>query len=98
MNIKGLSKAELLTELYNAIPAHTQGILKGISLSIPIGLAEEAIAFRLKTKRPLYFGHFEGKDLHIDLSGDDLDTSGYNAFHGKEAAERVIFHLRRQSA
>lgn len=98
MNIKGLSKATLLCELYNAIPAEEHGILKNIPLTIPISLAEEALLMCDQAKRRYVFGHFEGKNLYIDLTDDDLDTSRYNAIHGTEAAEKVIFGLRRQSA
>lgn len=85
MKLLGLNKAEVLVALYNRAKTHGLGILNtDPNYVMNIEKATEL----LQTQQ--YFDYLNGKVLKINLSGDDIDTWGYNRDNGQNAAEEVL--------
>jgi hypothetical protein len=85
MNIKGISKAKILAALYNA--SRPQGM--GFFQSKP-GDMSESEAQKILDDGHTYFDYLFGRVMKIDLSGNELDTWGYDRDNGRGAAEDAI--------
>ena len=91
VNIKGLSKAKVLAELYNN--------------SIPLGfgwfqydsakMTEEEAAKLLEENPYGYFDYLKGRVMKVDLTSDDeFDPRLYDRDNGEGAAQAVINSIR----
>lgn len=85
MDIKGISKAKILAALYNASRPQGMGFLQARN-----GDMSEAEAQKLLDAGHTYFDYLHGRVMKIDLSGDELDTWGYDRDNGQGAAEDAI--------
>lgn len=50
-----------------------------------------------KCDPPLFFDRLQGRMMNIDLTSDEVDTTGYNEINGKDAAEKIIQTLREKN-
>lgn len=85
MNIKGVSKAKVLLELYNNARPLGLGCLQYDS-----ELMTEEEAQKLLESGQTYFDYVKGRVMKIDLSTDELETDLYNRDNGIGRAEEVI--------
>lgn len=86
--LAGLNKADVLAALYNASKPQGMGFMHYDPKPM---MQEEAEAL---LKRFTRFDYLKGRVMKVDLSGDELDTSGYDRDNGQGAAERAITELR----
>jgi hypothetical protein len=91
-NIKGLNKVTLLKRLFKAAKQKPYEELLNITQTLSRKKAEEVIT------RKIYIEDLNGKFLNIDLSGDTVDTWGYNKVNGegKHLAEKIINQMREE--
>lgn len=87
MNITGLDKAMVLAALYNRAQPQGMGFLQYDPTPRTPADAEPYVS-------QAYFDYVKGRVMKIDLSHDDVGTSGYNRDNGDGAAEEVIATLR----
>lgn len=85
MNITGLNKATVLAALYNRAQPQGMGFLQ----YDPAPWTEVEAQAYIDTYG-LDFDYVKGRVMKIDLSEDDVYTSGYNRDNGAGAAEEVI--------
>ena len=89
MNIKGMSKAKILTELFNGASPIGMGAFHKMVHDMNEGNAEQIIE-----RGQVYFDYLHGRPLKIDLSGDELDTYLYNRDNGEGKAEEIIGKIK----
>lgn len=87
-NIKDLDKAELLAKLYN--DAQHIG-LDADHRYMTLEDAQEVI-----DEAGLSFDTLGGRAIHMDLSGDEIDTTLYNQMNGHAAAESAVETVRQR--
>ena len=85
INLEGLDRAEILAALYNASKPQGLGVLHYDPSPMTRDEAEELLKVRT------YFDYLKGRVMKIDLSGNELDTWGYDRDNGQGAAEKAIF-------
>ena len=91
VSIAGLNKAEVLAALYNRAQPQGMGFLH---FDPRPWTKEDAEAYISDTGNRLYFDYVKGRVVKCDLSGDDLDTWGFDRDNGTGAAQEVIENLR----
>ena len=90
MNISGISKGVVLSALYNASHPLGMGFLHFKPQDMAVEEADKII-YEMKQKGfRLYFDYLHGRVMKVDISGDELGTSGYDRDNGQGAAERAI--------
>lgn len=104
INISGIDKAELLAALYNNSRPIGMGFLQARA-----GIMTREIALEIMQKgddhkrmfpdihastSTLRFDYLYGRPLKCDLSGDEVETWGYNRDHGDNAFEKIVEGLR----
>ena len=89
VSLAGLNKADVLAALYNGSKPLGMGFLafKAADMS-------RAEVQRMLDGGQTYFDYVQGRVMKVDLSGDELNTWGYNRDNGVGAAERIIGKLR----
>ncbi|MEG2786428.1 MAG: hypothetical protein RR942_01315 [Romboutsia sp.] len=88
INIKGLSKAEVLKELYNNSRPQGLGFLNFIPQDMTIEEAREIL------EQQTYFDYLNGRIMKIDLSSDDsFEEWLYDRDNGVGSAKRVVDKL-----
>jgi hypothetical protein len=88
IDLTGLDKADVLAALYNAWRHQGMGFLQ----ARPGAMTRDEAAELLK--KQTYFDYLHGKVMKVDLSGDTLDTWGYDRDLGRGAAARALESLR----
>jgi hypothetical protein len=90
INIEGLSKAEVLKELYNNSIVQGFGFLQATGKDMTISEATDLL------KKQTYFDYLYGKVMKISLSSDvEFDEWLYDRDNGQGSAKRVVDKLRR---
>jgi hypothetical protein len=85
INIQNLNKADVLAVLYNASKHVGRSFLHPYNQD-PMTKQEAQILLSSKQS----FDNIKGHILKIDLSGSILDTTLYNFYNGKGAAEKAL--------
>jgi hypothetical protein len=102
IDISGLDKASVLKALYDNAQCLGMGILQFESGDMPIEEAHDIIAYGSGNSAGdyacdvgprLYFDYFKGRVMKVDLSGDTLNTWGYDRDNGEGAARRALSPL-----
>jgi len=88
ISLTGLDKADVLAALYNASKPLGMGFMQYDPNPMT---HEEAEQLLVQTTR---FDYLKGRVMQIDLSKDELNTSGYDRDNGQGAAARAIDELR----
>ena len=91
INIKGLDKAKVLAALYNN--SRVQGFWEfqpGDHKTKIMSYAEAQQHLASNT----YFDYLEGRVMKVDLSGDELNTWGFDRDNGEHAARNAIAEIR----
>ena len=86
--LAGLNKADVLAALYNASKPQGMGFMHYDPKPMTRDEAEGLL------KQTTYFDYLKGRVMKVDLSGDELDTWGYDHDNDQGAAERAIAELR----
>ena len=89
ISIKGLNKADVFAGLFNAAKLQGMATLEFKPIIMTRELAEKIL------EKWTRFEYFEGRDMKIDLSGDEFDGRLYNRENGPGIAEQVIDALRK---
>lgn len=89
MDISGLDKAAVLASLYNRAKPQGMGFMQYDSTPMTTEEAQQTL-----DSEQTYFDYLKGRVMKVDLSGDEVDTWGYNRDNGENAAEMVIVELR----
>lgn len=84
INLVGIDKAVVLAALYNASKPQGMGFLHYDPRPMSVEEAQELLG------EISYFDYLKGRVMKIDLSGDTLDTWGYDRDNGEGMAEKVI--------
>lgn len=84
INLEGMDKAIILAALYNASKPQGMGFLHYDPTPMSIEEAQKLL------KEETYFDYLKGRVMKIDLSGDTLNTRGYDRDNGDGAAEKAI--------
>jgi len=84
ISLHGLNKAKVLAALYNASKPQGLGVLHYTPQDMSL---EEAEWLLTQTN---YFDYIAGRVMKTDLSGDVLDTWGYDRDNGDGAAQRAL--------
>lgn len=87
--IVGLDKAEVFAALYNNARAQGLGFLHYNPKPMTAEIARQRFGDNFG-----YFDYVDGRVMKIDLSGDDVDTWGYDRDNGTGAVQRIIDTLR----
>lgn len=86
MNIKGVSKAKILSALYNNAKVQGMGFIHFVSGDMSTKEAQSML-----DSGQTYFDYVKGRVMKIDLSKEtELDTRLYNRDNGHNAAENII--------
>jgi hypothetical protein len=98
ISINGLDKAEVLAALYNNSRPLGLGILRYDPRPMTIQEARELITDSSQQDNgsfslPLYFDYIKGRVMKVNLSGNELDTWGYDRDNGEGAAQSAIDRL-----
>jgi len=83
LDIKGMDKAKILAELYNAANSIDIDIIKHDATTMSIEEAKELL------KKQKYFNVINGRILKVDLRSDILDTYLYDRNNGKGSGYKV---------
>lgn len=88
LDIKGIDKAKILAELYNAAkPSNTDGTnAEAKNMTV-----DEAAKLLKKQK---YFDTINGRIIQVDLRSDILDTYSYDRSNGEGEGYKVWKKLR----
>lgn len=102
MNIKGMNKAEVLAALYNASKQQGMGFLHTRGAR---GMTVEEAQAEIDDLPNQGWGHgqmewdyLHGRVMKVDITGDELDTWGFDRDNGQGAAERALQHLKGETA
>jgi len=87
INLEGLDKAAVLAALYNAAKPQGMGFLHYDPKPMSVEEAQELLPQG-------DFDYLKGRAMKVDLSGDQLDTWGYDRDNGEGAAQQAIDSLR----
>jgi hypothetical protein len=85
MDISGLDKGDVLSALYN----HA----RVVNRHADIGILFPAKARIVRSDRPGLISRLYGRNLMVDLSGDELDTAAYNRHNGPCSAESALIDV-----
>lgn len=99
ISIAGLSKALLLSELFNK--SHQQGmgyIDRSGAGYMTVDQADAIIRERVVNGEDLYFDYLKGRLLKVDITGDELTTWLYDRENGEGSASEVVKHVSMISA
>jgi hypothetical protein len=88
ISLVGLNKAAVLAALYNASKPQGMGFMRYNANPMTV---EEAQA--LLNGGQTYFDYHQGRVLKTDLSGDELETYGYDRDNGPGAAAAALAQL-----
>lgn len=88
MNIEGLNKAEVLAVLYNRSKPAGMGFMHYNPEPMTTEQAQEILDSGATS-----FDYLSGRVMKINLSGDEVDTWGFNRDNGEDAAENAIAEL-----
>lgn len=88
VSIKDLDKGAVLAALYNA--SRPQGM--GFVQFDPKPMTAEQGGVLIKRQRD--FDYLQGRVMKIEISGDEIDTWGYDRDNGEGAAAKAIASLR----
>jgi len=88
IDIKDLNKADVLAVLYNASKPQGMGFMQYDSTPMTSEQAQE-----LLDAGQTNFDYLQGRVMKIDLSGDQLNTWGYDRDNGQDAAQNAISAL-----
>lgn len=92
ISIAGIDKAAILKALYNASKQQGMGFMDSRgSNAMHIEQAEDIL--KQKGNR-LYFDYLFGRVMKVDLSGDTLETWGYDRDNGTGAAANALSNAR----
>ena len=104
MDISGLDKTAVLAALYNRAKPQGMGFLHYDPTPMTVEQAQQILGGGddatvefgdfVHDGNLLYFDYLKGRVMKVDLSGDEVDTWGYNRDNGENAAELVIVELR----
>lgn len=89
MDITGLDKAQVLAVLYNKAKVQDMGIYRFIKGDMEIKQAQ----FILDNGQ-YDFDYLYGRVMKIDLSGNEVNTCGYNLDNGENSAEKAVNSIR----
>lgn len=93
IDIKGIDKAKLLQGLFNNSRPQGLGFFAaGSNKEMSYGEAQNIVA-----RGELYFDYLQGRVMKIDISGDEMDSWGYDRDNGQGAAQKVVTALRNQN-
>lgn len=84
INLEGMDKAVVLAALYNASKPQGMGFMQYDPAPMTVEQARQLL------ERCTYFDYLKGRVMKIDLSGDVLETWGYDRDNGDGAAQRAI--------
>lgn len=84
ISLKGMNKAVVLAALYNASKPQGMGFLQYDPTPMTVEQARQLL------EQCTDFDYLKGRVMKIDLSGDTLNTWGYDRDNGEGAAERAI--------
>uniref|UniRef100_A0AAU8B7B7 Uncharacterized protein n=1 Tax=Dulem virus 39 TaxID=3145757 RepID=A0AAU8B7B7_9CAUD len=91
IDIKGLSKSEVLATLYNNSRPQGLGFLHFDPTDMTIEQAKDIL------KETTYFDYLKGRVMKVDLSSDEgFEEWLYDRDNGKGAAQRAVDALRRE--
>ena len=85
-----LNKAEIVAALYNASKPQGMRFIHYNPSNMSHQEAEQYVSWG-------YIDYLKGRIMKIDISGNVLDTWGYNRDNGEGAAERIISKLDGES-
>lgn len=94
IDIRGLSKADVLIALYNHAKPRGMGYLH----YTPTDMTPEQATELLDALPDSYFDYVGGRVLKVDLSGTSFNEALYDRDNGTGAAERALAPLRRAAA
>ena len=89
VDIKGLDKARVLKALYEHSHAQGLGGFRAVHVGIPT-----LEYFDGRLEQGTYFDYVGGRELTVDLSGDEFDERLYDRDCGKGAAQRAVDSIR----
>lgn len=89
VQIADLNKASVLAALYNGARAQGMGFIQ----YNPEPMTDEQ-AQDLIDRKIFSFDYLKGRVMKIDISGDEVETSGYDRDNGAGIAEKIIELLR----
>lgn len=84
LSLEGLNKAQVLVALYNASKPQGLGRLHYNPMPMTEDQAAELLA------QTTYFDYIAGRVMKTNLSGNVLDTWGYDRDNGDGAAKRAL--------
>src|SRR5690606_24301526 len=87
LDLTELDKAEVLAALYNASKPQGMGFLHFDSTPMSVDEARSLLPQG-------YFDYLKGRVMKVDLTGNTLNTWGYDRDNGEGAAEQIIDSLR----
>lgn len=91
ISLKGLDKAAVLAALYNASKPQGLGFLHYNPEPMTIEVARKILSVETN------FDYLCGRVIKVDLSGDTLDTWGFDRDNGESAAEKALKSLQETS-
>jgi hypothetical protein len=93
VNIKGLTKAEVLAALHNASHAQGMGFLHDIGRNITVKECEQELS-EVKPGERIYFDYFHGRVIKCNITGDEFSESLFDRDNFPGAAEKAIATIR----
>jgi hypothetical protein len=97
INIEGLDKREVLKALFDAAHSHAKGWRKYDRN--PMRLVSAGNILEKAQESHTIVATIAGRDLYVDLSGNEFDPTLYNQHNGEGAAENALAPLlTRQSS
>lgn len=95
IDIKGVSKAKILAALWNASKQQGMGFIhnrgaRGQHMTTEEAQAEIDSRLALSTRKEIYFDYLHGRVMKVNLTGDVLDTGGYDMDNGTHAAAHAL--------
>lgn len=87
-DIVGVDKASLFMALYNSADSHGYG--DTMTLERAKQVTEGYMDFCCWIDGELVFTTWDGRDLYVDLSGDEVDITEYDNYNGEGTAFKSI--------
>ena len=92
IDISGLPKAKLLVALFDS--AQPSRLLPTTMVKKDLSLRE---AQRVIDSGQKIISNLQGKVLNLNISGNKLDTNGYDREHGQGAAARIVMQVKKDN-
>jgi hypothetical protein len=92
MKIEKLDKAKILQALFNGAKVHTYAHGSDQRERLHLTLADAQEYFDASPDKK--FGFLMGRRLDIDLSGDDVDLTKYDKYHGRGRGSNLLKKLK----